>query len=40
LVKDLYIRPETLKPIQERVGNTLELMVIGNDFFIVEFKAK
>jgi hypothetical protein len=31
-IKDLYIRPETLKLVQERVGNTLELIGIGNDF--------
>jgi hypothetical protein len=31
-IKDLNIRPETLKPVQERAGNTLELIGIGNDF--------
>jgi hypothetical protein len=31
-IKDLTIRPETLKLVQERVGNTLELIGIGNDF--------
>jgi hypothetical protein len=31
-VKDLNIRPEILKLVQERVGNTLELTGIGNDF--------
>jgi hypothetical protein len=27
------MRPETLKLVQERVGNTLEAMGIGKDFF-------
>jgi hypothetical protein len=31
-VKDLNIRPETLKLLQEREGNTLEHIGIGNDF--------
>jgi hypothetical protein len=31
-VKDLNIRPETLKLMQERAGNTLELIGIGNYF--------
>jgi hypothetical protein len=31
-IKDLNIRPETLKLIQERVGNTLETIGIGKDF--------
>jgi hypothetical protein len=31
-IKDLNIRPETLKPVQEREENTLELIDIGNDF--------
>jgi hypothetical protein len=31
-VKDLNIRPKTLKLIQERVGNTLEVISIGKDF--------
>jgi hypothetical protein len=31
-IKDLNIRPETLKQVQERAGNTLELTGIGNDF--------
>jgi hypothetical protein len=30
--KDLNIRPETLKRLQEEVGNTLEQIGIGNDF--------
>jgi hypothetical protein len=30
--KDLNIRPETLKLVQERVWNTLEEIGIGNDF--------
>jgi hypothetical protein len=29
---DLSIRPETLKLIQEKVGNTLEVTSIGKDF--------
>jgi hypothetical protein len=28
---DLNIRPETLKLVQERAGNTLEVIGIGND---------
>jgi hypothetical protein len=32
-IKDLNIRPQTLKLIQERVGNTLELVGIGKNFF-------
>jgi hypothetical protein len=31
-LKDLNIRPETLKLVQERAGNTLELIGISNDF--------
>jgi hypothetical protein len=31
-IKDLNIRPETLKQLQEAVGNTLEQTGIGNDF--------
>jgi hypothetical protein len=31
-IKDLNIRPQTLKLIQERVGNTLELIGKGKDF--------
>jgi hypothetical protein len=31
-IKDLNIRPRTLKLVQERVGNTLELIGIGKDF--------
>jgi hypothetical protein len=31
-IKDLNIRPETLKLVQERVGNTLELTGIGKNF--------
>jgi hypothetical protein len=30
--KDLNTRPETLKTLQERAGNTLEHIGIGNDF--------
>jgi hypothetical protein len=32
-IKDLNIRPETLKLLQEGAGNTLELIGIGMDFF-------
>jgi hypothetical protein len=32
LIKYLNIRPETLKQVQERVGNSLELIGIGNNF--------
>jgi hypothetical protein len=31
-IKDLKIRPETLKLVQERAGSILELIGIGNDF--------
>jgi hypothetical protein len=31
-IKDLNIRPQTLKLIQERIGNTLELVGIGKNF--------
>jgi hypothetical protein len=31
-IKDLNIRPQTLKLLQERVGNTLELIRIGKNF--------
>jgi hypothetical protein len=31
-IKDLNIRPETLKLLQEGAGNTLELIGIGKDF--------
>jgi hypothetical protein len=31
-IKDLNIRPQTLKLVQERVGNTLELIGIGKNF--------
>jgi hypothetical protein len=32
LIKDLTIRPETLKFVQERAGNTLEAIDISKDF--------
>jgi hypothetical protein len=31
-INDLNIRPQTLKLVQERVGNTLELVGIGKNF--------
>jgi hypothetical protein len=31
-IKDLNIRPETLQSVQERAGNTLETIGIGNNF--------
>jgi hypothetical protein len=31
-IKDLNIRPETLKLVQERAENTLEALGIGKDF--------
>jgi hypothetical protein len=31
-IKDLNIRPETLKLLQERAGNTLAVIGIGKDF--------
>jgi hypothetical protein len=30
--QDIDIRPETLKQLQEAIGNTLEHIGIGNDF--------
>jgi hypothetical protein len=32
-IKDINIRPETLKLLQEGAGNTVELIGIGKDFF-------
>jgi hypothetical protein len=32
LTKDLNVRPEILKLVQERAGNTMELVGIGIDF--------
>jgi hypothetical protein len=32
LIKDLNIRPETLKLVQERAEDTLEAIGIGKDF--------
>jgi hypothetical protein len=32
-IKDLHIRPETLKLVQERAGNTLEAIGTGKDFY-------
>jgi hypothetical protein len=31
-IKDLNVRPQTLKVVKERVGNTLEVISIGKDF--------
>jgi hypothetical protein len=31
-MKNLNIRPQTLKLVQERVGNTLQIIGIGKDF--------
>jgi hypothetical protein len=31
-IKDLNIRPKTLKLVQERAGNTLEVISVGKDF--------
>jgi hypothetical protein len=31
-MKDLNIRPEALKLVQEKAGNTLEVIGIGKDF--------
>jgi hypothetical protein len=31
-MKNLKIRPKTLKLVQERTGNTLEVIGIGKDF--------
>jgi hypothetical protein len=32
MMKDLNIRPETLKSVQGRIGNTLEAIAVGRDF--------
>jgi hypothetical protein len=39
-IKDLNIRPETLKQLQETVGNVLEQIGIGNDFLNRTQKAQ
>jgi hypothetical protein len=39
-IKDLNIRPETLKQLQEVVGNTLEYIGIGNNFLSRTQKAQ
>jgi hypothetical protein len=39
-IRDLNIRPEALKLVQERAGNTLELISIGNDFLNRTQKAQ
>jgi hypothetical protein len=39
-IKDLNIRPETLKQLQEAVGNTLEQIGIGNNFLNRTQKAQ
>jgi uncharacterized protein (DUF736 family) len=39
-IKDLNIRPKTLKQLQEAVGNTLEQIGIGNDFLNRTQKAQ
>jgi hypothetical protein len=40
LVKDHYIKPETLKKLQEIEGNTLELTGTGKDFLNRTQKAQ
>jgi hypothetical protein len=32
LITDLNIRPETLKLVQKKAGNTLEVVGVGKDF--------
>jgi hypothetical protein len=39
-MKDLDIKPETLKQLQEAVGNTQEQISIGNDFLNKTQKAQ
>jgi hypothetical protein len=39
-IKDFNIKPETLKQLQEAVGNTLEQIGIGNDFLNRTQKAQ
>jgi hypothetical protein len=31
-IKDLNIRPQTFKLVQERTGNTMEVIGLGKDF--------
>jgi hypothetical protein len=40
VIKDLNIRPETLKQLQEPVANTLEYIGIGNEFLNSTQKAQ
>jgi hypothetical protein len=39
-IKDINIRPETLKQFQEVLGNTLDHLGIGNDFLSRTQKAQ
>jgi hypothetical protein len=39
-IKELNIRPETVKLVLERAGNTLELIGIGKDFLNRTQKAQ
>jgi hypothetical protein len=39
-MKDLNIRPKTLKLVQERAGNTLEVIGIGKDFLNITSAAQ
>jgi hypothetical protein len=39
-IKDLNIRPETLKQLQEVVGNTLEHIGRGNNFLNITQRAQ
>jgi hypothetical protein len=39
-IKYLNLRPETLKQLQEAVGNTLELIGMGNNFLNRTLKAQ
>ena len=39
-IKDLNIRPETIKPLEENIGGKLLDISLGNDFFDFTPKAK